>query len=154
MKLIQLTQGQFVMVDDDMFEDLNRYKWFANWHYNSFRAVRRVRINGKKTMILMYRVIMNAQKGDVIDHINGNSLDEQKSNLRFCTSSQNNMNRKTNSNNSTGYKGITPNGKGFRAQIYLGGKKICLGTRSTPEEAHQLYIEASKKYHGDFGRVE
>ena len=153
MKLIQLTQGQFAMVDDEDFEELNQFKWYASWDRNCFYTVRGVRINGKKKALLMHRVVMNAQDSDIIDHIDGVTLNNQKSNLRFCTSSQNSMNRKVNSNNSTGHKGISPNGKGYKAQIYLNGKQIYLGIRSTAEEAHQLYKEASKKYHGDFGRV-
>ena len=154
MKLIQLTQGQFAMVDDDMFDDLNRYKWFANWHYNSFYTVRGVRINGKKKALLMHRVVMNAQDSDIIDHIDGVTLNNQKSNLRFCTASQNQHNRKINSNNTTEFKGVSPNGKGYKAQIQLNGKRTYLGIRDTPEEAYELYKEASKKYHGEFGRVE
>ena len=153
MKLIQLTQGQFAMVDDEDFEELNKYKWFANWHYNSFRAVRGVKINGKKKSLQMHRVVMNAQDGDTIDHIDRVTLNNQKSNLRFCTSSQNQHNRKINSNNTTEFKGVSPNGKGYKAQIHLNGKQIYLGIRSTPEEAYELYKEASKKYHGEFGRV-
>jgi len=154
MKLIQLTQGQFVMVDDDMFEDLNQHNWCAHWYHNCFRAVRNVKIDGKWITLLMYRAILNAKKGETIDHIDNNPLNNQRSNLRFCSPSQNQHNSKVRSDNKTGYKGVCTHGKSFRAKIYFNGKVIYLGTRSTPEEAYELYKEASKKYHGDFGRVE
>jgi len=154
MKLIQLTKGQFAQVDDDDFEELNKYKWSACLCINGYRAVRNIPIHGRQKTLLLHRAITNAQDGQIVDHRDGNHLNNQRSNLRFCTLSQNQHNRKINSNNSTGYKGIYPSKKGYRAQIYLNGKQIYLGTRSTPEEAHHLYIEASTKYHGDFGRVE
>ena len=154
MKLIQLTQGQFAMVDDDVYDDLNKYKWYANSSNKYFRAIRNIRINGKYTTVKLHRVIMSAQKGDIIDHIDGDTLNNQRSNLRFCTNSQNQHNSKINSNSTTGYKGTTPHGKGYKAQIQHNGKPVYLGSRSTPEEAYELYKEASKKYHGEFGRVE
>jgi len=154
MKKIELTQGQFAMVDDDDFEELNKYKWCASWDRDCFYVTRKVRINGKQKTLLMHRVIMNAQDGDIIDHIDRVPLNNQKSNLRLCSLSQNQHNRKINSNNSTGYKGISPSRKGYKAQIQLNGKKIYLGIRPTAEEAYELYKEGSKKYHGEFGRVE
>jgi len=154
MKLIQLTQGPVTMVDDDIFEELNKFKWQAHWYHNSFRAVRTIRTDGKKKALLMHRFIISAQKGDIVDHIDGNPLNNQRNNLRFCTLSQNQHNSKMRSDSTTGFKGVSRNGKGFRAQIMLNGQPIRLGTRSTPEEAHELYKEASEKYHGEFGRVE
>ena len=154
MKLIQLTQGQFAMVDDEDFEELNQFKWYANSSNKYFRAIRNIRINGKYTTVKLHRVIMSAQKGDIIDHIDGDTLNNQRSNLRFCTNSQNQHNSKIRSNNKSGFKGVHLSRKGFRAEIRLNGKVIYLGRRSTAEEAHELYKEASEKYHGDFGRLE
>jgi len=153
MKLIQLTQGQFAMVDDDMYEELNQYNWYASWDRNCFRVLRNVTINGKRATVKLHRAIMNAQKGQIVDHIDNNTLNNQRSNLRLCTTSQNNMNRGMQTTNTTGYKGVFRNGKGFIAKICLNGKVIHLGTRPTAEEAHELYKEGSKQHHGDFGRV-
>jgi len=101
----------------------------------------------------LHRVIMNAPKGMEVDHKNGNTLDNRKCNLRICTSSQNSMNKHTQKNNTTGYKGVSyiKRRRVFETRIKAGKQKIWLGYYKTAQEAYAVYCEAVKKYHGEFG---
>jgi len=92
---------------------------------------------------------------DQIDHINGNRSDNTFSNLRECTSLQNSRNRKINSTNLTGFKGIWADKWGkWRAKIVVNGKRINLGSHNSPEEAHEAYREASIKYYREFSKYD
>ena len=102
----------------------------------------------------VHRLVMNAPSDKQVDHINCNKLDNRKCNLRLCSNQENAFNRRKHYNNKSGLKGAYRDGKRWRSQIYLDGKHIHLGGYDTPEEAHQAYCDASKKYHGDFGRTD
>lgn len=105
----------------------------------------------------LHRVILDlpSWNGLVVDHINGNTLDNRKENLRICKQNGNSKNRAINKNNSSGYKGVSwyPLTKKWKARIGVNYKRIALGYFDTPEEAYKAYCEASKKYHGEFGRI-
>ena len=110
-----------------------------------------IRISGKdrqfKKHRLMYKLhnpdwdILDSSRDNCIDHINGDRLDNRIENLRVVTHQQNNWNRL----NVKGYR-LTAEGN-HQAYIYLNDKKICLGTYSTKEQAHQAYINAKLIYH-------
>lgn len=85
MKTIELSDGYLTIVDDEDYEYLNQF----NWQHSNY-ACRGIRINKKLTVIQMHRVIMNAPKGMVVDHINHNKLDNRRSNLRIVTTAENN----------------------------------------------------------------
>ena len=78
MKEILLTQGKVALVDDEDFEKLNRYKWYAMQTKQNWYSVRNIRINNKQTLVCMHREIINAPINKQVDHINGNGLDNQK----------------------------------------------------------------------------
>ncbi len=100
----------------------------------------------------MHRAILSIVDPSIkIDHVNGNGLDNRKHNLRICSVQQNGANRAANRNNSLGIKGVhrTKYGK-FRAIIKVNWRQVHLGNFSTKEEAHAAYVEAAKKYFGEF----
>jgi hypothetical protein len=113
----------------------------------------RVGINGKK--YLAHRLIFLYHKGylpKTIDHINGDKVDNRIENLRAVTASQNQHNRKINSNNTSGYKGVyyyKPLNK-WCANIRLEYKRIHLGYYKTPEEAAEVLRKAREELHGNF----
>lgn len=159
MKLIQLTQGQFALVDDEDYERVSKFKWYAagKSRGGDFYAMRRSTKNGGEARknIHLHRSILNDPPLEMdVDHINHNTLDCRKSNLRACTKSQNRMNRRGPQKNSkTGLRGVlfdSDRGK-FLAQIRMGGKNIYIGRFDSAESASAAYIEANKKYFGDFG---
>jgi hypothetical protein len=110
MKRIPLTKGQFALVDDEDYEWLASYNWFAMWSSvgKSFCAVRNgSRIGGRKSKtILMSRFIMNAQPEQWVDHKNHDTLDNRRKNLRVCTPRQNMLNRRKRSDNTSGFIGV------------------------------------------------
>ncbi len=156
MKKIPLTQGQYAIVDDENYDDLNQFKWYAAWakNTNSFYASRialKSETEGPRT-ISMHRSIMDAALGMQVDHINHVTIDNRQCNLRICTTSQNQMNRGKTANNKSGYKGVSRHkGDGkWRAQIQLNKKVIYLGLFIDKEEAALAYNKSSKKHHGEY----
>jgi hypothetical protein len=100
----------------------------------------------------MHRQIIGDEcVGRLIDHREGNGLDNRRSNLRVCNKLENSVNRGTNKNNSSGYKGIirTPKGR-WQARIMISGTSFYLGTFDTPELAALEYDRVSVKEHGEF----
>jgi hypothetical protein len=91
-----------------------------------------------------------------IDHIDGNPSNNRWDNLRLATTSQNQANQRRHRDNSTGFKGVSKNfhnGR-YRARIIVNNKAILIGGKfDTLEEAHQAYVEAAKRLHGEFWRV-
>lgn len=145
MKEIQLTKGFKAIVDDEDFALLNRWSWCAkpsggkaNWYA----------YNGK--FGAMHRLIIKAPPGLMVDHINGDGLDNRKKNLRLATNSQNQANKKK-ILNKFGYKGVSKEkktGKYF-ARIKKLGREIYLGMYDDPEKAAIAYNGAAKALFGE-----
>jgi len=148
MKKIPLTQGKYAIVDDDMFDYLNQWKW----HLSRFGYA--VRKPGPE-QIYMHRAILKSEKGTSTDHINHDKLDNRRENLRICTTSQNMRNRGKQANNTSGYKGVfwSIPAKKWRAQITVMKKSIHLGLFTTPKEAAKVYNKAAIKHFGEFARL-
>jgi hypothetical protein len=101
----------------------------------------------------MHRVIMNSKRGEMVDHVDGNGLNNQRVNLRSCSNSQNMMNSGKRKNGTTSkYKGVSrrPDLNVFRATIGINKKQIHLGYFKTEVDAAAAYNDAAKKYHGVF----
>lgn len=105
--------------------------------------------------VKMHRVIMPAPSGMEVDHIDGDGLNNRKSNLRIATKEQNRRNVAIRPDNTSGYKGVTfdkASGK-WQSAIRSDGRQRKLGRYATPEQAHEAYVEASRALHGDYGRI-
>lgn len=153
MREIPLTQGKVAIVDDDDFEELNKFKWYAN--ANGFKG-RVYAVRSSKKRIRMHRQIMGFPERMDIDHINGNTLDNRKSNLRIATRSQNLMNSGVGARNTSGYKGVSPSGRPsapFLAQVVVMQKAKNLGRFRSAEEAARAYDKAAKELFGEFARL-
>lgn len=160
MKLIPLTQGQHAMVDDADYEELSRFKWCAHRNSkkvnNPFYVVRGIRLpSGKRTMVLMHRVLLDAPANIQVDHVDGNPLNNQRSNLRLASASQNQHNRAVQKNNTSGYKGVSWHKTHckWRAKIRYAGKYLHLGYFDTAEEAAEHYDFAAVMYHREFAQT-
>jgi len=140
------------MVDDSDFEFLSQWKW----SYASGYAQRnQSSVSGARNGIKMHQAIIPTRKGLEVDHIDGNSLNNQRSNLRVCTHAQNCRNQKLRCDSRTGVKGVDfhkKTGK-YRARVTVKYQVINLGLFETLEEAKNAYDTAAKKLHGTFARL-
>ena len=154
MKKIQLTQGKHALVDDEDFEFLSQWKWHLSHGYAQ-RSINVSRFgNGKKTKtIRMHRTIMQLSERTSIDHINGDGLDNRKSNLRACTGKQNQQNRKTHYNKR--FKGVNWHRRvsKWQTSIRVDGKLRHLGYFIDEIEAAKMYNKAALQYFGEYARL-
>ena len=155
MKQIPLSQGKFALVDDDDYERIIQIgRWCVARRY-AVRVEKKGYRKQKQHTVYMHRIILNAQKGTQIDHVNGNGLDNRKCNLRICTPLENSRNKGVSKNNKSGFKGVSwfkLNGK-WRAYIDVDGKKVYLGFFNCSIKAAKAYNEAAVKYFGEFARL-
>lgn len=156
MATISLTQGKVAIVDDKDFEWLNQFKWYAMRSTNNWYASRVVKRFGNQRSILMHREITRAPVGMDVDHINHDGLDNQRSNLRVCTRSENLANQSAKPNNTSGRKGVSWDArtKKWIAFISQNNKTRNLGRFGTIEEAHVAYSQEARNIFGEFARTE
>jgi hypothetical protein len=156
-KEILLGRGMIALVDDDDYESIADYRWFAVWGGSDgvWYARRLSRHQGKAKTVRMHRVIMNAPVGTQVDHINGNGLDNRKSNLRLASPSENQRNRnRPAAHNKSGFRGVCAYGKRWRAAITpTKGKNITLGYYDSPQEASAAYEAKARELFGEFYRA-
>jgi len=155
-KQITLPHGLYALVDDADFERLARHRWYAHKDCYTYYAVRRVGTRAECKTIAMHREIMNAPDGIIVDHINGNGLDNRRANLRLCTDAENRLNSRVRSDNRLGLKGVSQDNRryrGWRARIKLHGKAIRLGVFPTPGDAARAYDKAARWLFGQFART-
>ncbi len=152
MKQIELTQGQVAIVDDCDFDMLSKHKWSARQRRSGYwDAITNIRVRkGKQKTTYMSRLILGTPEGMIADHINGNTLDNTRANLRTTTFNQNIQNQKLKRTNSAGYKGVQKRGKRWIARV---GNSLYLGRHDTPEDAARAYDKAAKEMYGEFARI-
>ena len=146
MKYIKLTQNQFAIVDNKNYEQLSKHKWSAQWCKEtlSFYVTNTKHVGTKVNTTYMHREVLGLKRGDrrQADHINHNTLDNRKCNLRIVTNQENHFNRR----NTKGYFWSKSTGK-YKAYITINRKQIHLGYHNTSKKARQAYLKAKKEYH-------
>lgn len=158
MKEISLTRGLVTLVDDEDFEYLNQWEWFAHNRRGKFYAARNSKhIKGiKRKCISMHRELLRINDSGVLtDHKDGNSLNNQKSNLRACNYLQNNANSKSRKNSTSKYLGVSfrSDSSKWRASIQHDNNLHQLGTFLTEKEAAIAYNKAAFKLFGEFANL-
>lgn len=148
MRELNLSRGKVALVDDEDYEHLNQWKWSALYTCKNWYAAR----SGSK--ILLHRIIIQAQAGQFVDHRDRNGLNCQKNNLRFCTRSQNQMNRYC-AHGKSKFKGVwfRLDTLKWQAEIRFNHKRVSLGCYFTEEEAAEIYNQAAIRYHGQFANL-
>jgi len=153
MRLIPLTKGFSAMVDDSDFEWLTQWRW----SYIGGYARRTVKENGAQRPIRMHRFILNAPKGMRIDHVDGDSLNNTRSNLRYASHSQNMCNKKKKHNSTSQFKGVawipSARKRKWRAMIQINQKQTHLGYFADEVDAARAYDAKAKELHGQFARL-
>lgn len=131
-------------------EDFNRVKNYC-WRKDRKGYIVANSRNGSNKIIWLHRVIMKAKDNEIVDHINWDKSNNKKSNLRIATKTQNNINIKRKSNNTSGYTGVSvlKNGK-YRSAISINGKKYHLGTFDRLEDAVKVRHKAEQILHGEW----
>ena len=154
-RLIPLTQGKNAIVDAADYEWLMKTNWHARKDdkTGAFYAETNIYVgNGKCDRGYMARFILDLGLSELADHVNGNTLDNRRCNLRASTKAQNRFNSKKPSCNSSGYKWVTKRYSGWAARVTFRGVLHELGTYATPLEAHEVAYDAAKRFHGEFAR--
>ncbi len=172
MKEIQLTQGKVALVDDEDYEYLNQWKWHAQKNGSTYYVARTIKKNcGGKVNLFMHRVVNKTPCGLFTDHIDMNGLNNQKTNLRNATKSENLKNKE--SRGESKYKGVHRlvininrfNKKKGTSKVYTykywaveifdtnGNNRIRLGTFKNEIDAAKKANEGMLKYHGKFARL-
>lgn len=148
MKIIYAFKGEEIFVDDEEYGELNKIKWCCGDGY----ALSTLHINDKKFTLRMHRVILKALKGQCIDHINHNKLDNRKENLRFCSKSENSRNKILRANNISGVSGVRWDKQDNKWEVYVAvkNKKIHLGHYENLDNAIAVRKSAEQKYYGEF----
>lgn len=144
---IILTKGEIALIDDIDLPLVKGYTWFNNCGY--------AQSHSSYYNFLMHQIIMETKNGEMVDHINGNGLDNRRSNLRIATKAQNGWNRSAPKSNTSGYKGVSraKGGKKWRAYITVLHKRYSLGVFQYIKDAARAYNIAALKYHGEFARL-
>ncbi|MCK5611583.1 HNH endonuclease [Candidatus Pacearchaeota archaeon] len=151
MKQIELTRGFTTIIDDADCDLVPPISWQVNQNYNTCYAMGI--LDGKR--VFVHRLIMNARKGQIIDHVNGDGLDNRRCNLRFCTPSQNQQNSRKRAGCSSKYKGVSwvKREKKWRAAIKYKGKSSTLGHYDNESDAARVYDKKAKEIFGEFARL-
>lgn len=147
-----------ITLDEQALELYQKHKWtFKNTKHTSY-LYRHVYVNGKKYKTNMFHreLLQCTDRKEVIDHINGDGLDNRKNNIRICTQAQNMSNQKKQIRaTSSKYKGVKfdKSRNLWHARIKPNSKEIFLGRFDSEHAAAIAYNIAAKKYFGDFANI-
>lgn len=157
MKQIQLTKGQFALVDEEDFDYLNQWKWHACKYKTTFYARRTIRLkNGKKAQIHMHRLILELTDPSILcDHIDHNGLNNCRSNLRTANYSQSITNRNSHTDSISKYLGVTwdKNRGKWMVRICKDRNHFNLGRFDDEKDAAKCYNEKAIELHGEFANL-
>ena len=153
---IPISQGKIALIDEADWDLVSGFKWRAHKGprdktYYAIATVRRA--DGSWTAVKMHRLILGLTDPAIkTDHRDKNGLNNKRGNLRACSNAENLRNRGANSNNTSGFKGVSWDKQNWkwRARIRLNRKLKSLGYYDTPEAAYAAYCAAAKDLHGEF----
>jgi hypothetical protein len=157
MRTIDVIGGYTALVSDEDYERLTTHKWGPHIHRGGGVYLRRDRVVNKiRYKESMSRLVAGAVKGEIVDHIDGNTLNNQRDNLRICTNAQNMCNRGKTKANKSGFKGVyfvAGKTNRWRAEIERDRTRYRLGCFNTPEEAAIAYNNKAIELHGEFAKL-
>lgn len=145
---IPMTKGLHALIDSEDYERVSEFRWTTGvYNYAANYNVRRGRI-------ILHRLVMNTPHGLSTDHINGNTLDNRKQNLRICTHAQNTYNRGKANKATSIYKGVSfsTGHQRYVAVIKINRKSIHIGNFVSEDDAATAYNFMAERLHGEFAR--
>jgi len=149
MKEIPLTNSPLkIIVDDDDFDIASSHRWYINGSGYASSTF-------NNESVMMHRYIIGANKGEEVDHINNNKLDNRSTNLRLCSHTQNLARRKIQPHNTSGFIGVCYdkiNNK-YRSYLQINGRHKSLGRFNTASEAAKVRDMAAIKYFGEYAQL-
>lgn len=153
-KAIPLSNGMVAIVDDQDYEKLNRWTWRYQAGSNTGYAIRTEVVNGTKTTIRMHRLVMGAPFGVLVDHRDGNGLNNQRDNLRLCGALGNARNTAAKGGSSR-YKGVSWSKatRAWKVLICANRIKLYFGVFADEEFAARVHDAAVARYHGEYARL-
>lgn len=140
--------GKVALVDDDDYEYLSKFKWWLSPQ----GYVRRVGLksSGEEKSVLMHREIVKCPDGLFVDHINHNTIDNRKRNLRICTPKENSRNKNKESDSKNTHKGVKYKNDNYEASIVVDGTYIFIGSFTNEIAAANAYNYHAIMYFGEF----
>lgn len=159
---IPLTHGYKTIIDETDLRLITKKMQVGIYKTSGPYALHNIRTENGVRPARFHRLIMEQILGrtlnanESVDHIDGDGLNNRRSNLRLCTHSTNAMNSKQRSDNKSGYKGVCFHKLSglWRSYIRVNKKQRSLGYYKTPEQAHEAYKRAAVEYYGEFARFE
>jgi hypothetical protein len=154
MREIPLTRGMVALVDDADYEALSHWSWSIHDNGRQMYAKRRSNVAGHDNVVKMHRQLMLPDPGQVVDHINGNGLDNRKANLRIASKSNNGANRSKTIVNTSGYKGVFWHAqtRKWLVKVKRGGRQHYVGIFSDPIDAALAYDARAIELFGEYAR--
>lgn len=139
----------YTIIDKEDYKRVKNYKWYSDLKQNDCTYVA-CHINSKKVYI--HNILLNLI---LVDHINGNTLDNRKENLRKCSHTENSRNAKLSKNNTSGFKGVywSKDKQKWHVRICINYKSKHLGYFTSLKKAAKAYNKGALKYFGEFARL-
>lgn len=156
---IVLPCGRVTVVDGDTPDHVLNVSWRAMKQKDGrLYVISNIRLeDGRRSTAYLHRAVVGAGRGQRVDHIDGDGLNNQRSNLRVCSNAENIRNSGINSRNTSGFKGVARRGRGekpaWEARIMVNGKTLRMGPFATKRAAAEAYDAAAIRLHGDFART-
>ncbi len=151
---VPLTRGLFALVDEEDAQTVLSMTWHV-WHgrrnRSPYAATNFPRPGGGYRHLLLHRFVLREPAG-AVDHINGDTLDNRRANLRVCTAEQNAHNARLRLDNQSGYKGVSYSKGRWMARVTAHGTCHFLGLFDTPEAAAERCRQFRAAVHGEFAR--
>jgi hypothetical protein len=154
--LLDVAHGRTALLDAADVPLIEGRLWRTRKGKHTFYVeTRDAQLGGRVSTALLHRVLMTPPAGMVVDHINGDGLDNRRQNLRVVSVAQNNLNSRVRRDSVSGVKGAFYRSRTGRyySRIKVAGRYVGLGSFLTAEEAADAYAKASALHHGEFGRT-
>lgn len=150
---VPLTRGYVALIDAADADEVLAHRWSAHQSNANVYARRQVRVEGRMAYIWLHRFLMQAPGNMQVDHINLDSLDCRRANMRLATQAQNSQNQRKRKTSAAPYKGVTFADGRYCVRIQYDGTRKYLGRFGNAEDAARAYDAVAREQFGEFARL-